>query len=75
MFEKFANDLKESYNTIYNDLYENDYNRDDVEKGEKLKKKNPACAALCMHIRKDLLTSDREIAAFYLWAKKHNYCK
>lgn len=75
MFEQFAEGLKESYNNIYNELYENDYKSDDVEKGDKLRKKNPACATLCMHIRKDLLTSDRELAAFYLWAKKHNYTK
>lgn len=75
MFEQFAQQLKESYNAIYNHLYNDGYDNDDVEKGEKLVKKNPACAALLMHIRKDLLTSDRELAAFYLWAKKHNYCK
>ena len=75
MFEQFAKELRESYNAIYNNLYENDYNIEDVKKGEKLSKYNPACAVLLMQIRHDLCTSDRELAAFYLWAKKHKFCR
>ena len=63
------NELLNLYNTIYNDLYENDYTYDLLEKGEKLLK-NKALYNLLFILRGDLLTSDREIAAYYLWAKK-----
>lgn len=70
MYNEYFKNLKESFNVIYKDLYENDnYTSDDVEQGEKLLKKNAPLAILCNHVRQDILSSDRELATFYKWAK------
>ena len=62
-------ELLNEYNAIYNDLYENGYNYEQLENGEKLLKNKPLYNLLFI-LRGDLLTSDREIAAYYEWAKK-----
>ena len=70
MYNEYFKHLKDSFNTIYDHLYNtDDYTMEDVEKGEKLLKKNAPLAILCNHVRQDILTSDRELATFYKWAK------
>lgn len=70
MYNDYFKHLKDSFNTIYDHLYNtDDYTMEDVEKGEKLLKKNAPLAILCNHVRQDILSSDRELAAFYKWAK------
>ena len=62
-------ELLNLYNNIYNDLYENDYTYEQLENGEKLLENKPLFNLLFI-LRGDLLSSDCEIAAYYLWAKK-----
>lgn len=70
MYNEYFENLRVSFNTIYGKLYvTNDYTMEDVEKGEKLLKKNAPLAILCNHVRQDILSSDRELATFYKWAK------
>lgn len=70
MYNDYFKHLKDSFNEIYDYLYNSDdYTIDDVQQGEKLLKKNAPLAILCNHVRQDILTSDRELATFYKWAK------
>jgi hypothetical protein len=70
MYNDYFKQLKDSFNTIYDHLYKtDDYTSEDVEKGEKLLKKNAPLVILCNHVRQDILSSDRELATFYKWTK------
>lgn len=75
IFEEIRITLLKSYNKIYDELYQNGYKTEDVEKGDKLALNNKALALLCNFVRKDITSSDREIAALYLWAKENNLTK
>ena len=70
-------DLEDSFYNRYDDLYEGriEETYDMVDAGDRLIKARPRLVASFNRMRKDFLSSDREVAAFYLALKNSKHRK